>query len=80
MLFRSLMLKEEKTTPARDQQQHSLICGSPATVAEAIREIDQIGVGGLILVFRLGPMAYNVAAHSIELFMKQVAPEFRKKT
>ena len=74
-----LMLKEEKTTPARDQQQHSILCGSPDTVAEAIADIDKIGVGGLILVFRLGPMPYEVAAHSIELFMKKVAPEFQKK-
>jgi len=53
--------------------------GSPATVAEAIGEIDKIGVGGLILTFRIGPMPYEVAAHSIELFMRKVAPEFRRK-
>ena len=57
--------------------QHSLLCGSPATVAEAIAEIDAIGVGGLILVFRIGPMPIEVAEHSIRLFMKKVAPEFR---
>lgn len=75
-----LMLKEEKVTPARDQQQHSIVCGSPATVAEAIHDIDKIGVGGLILVFRLGPMPYEVAAHSIKLFMSKVAPQFQGKT
>ena len=53
------MLKHEPTTPARNQQQHSMLCGSPDTVAEAIAEIDSIGVGGLILVFRLGPMPYE---------------------
>jgi alkanesulfonate monooxygenase SsuD/methylene tetrahydromethanopterin reductase-like flavin-dependent oxidoreductase (luciferase family) len=75
-----LMLKEEKVTPARDQQQHSILCGSPATVAEAISDIDQIGVGGLILVFRLGPMPYDVAAHSIRLFMEKVAPQFKTQS
>ena len=75
-----LMLKEEKTTPARDQQQHSILCGSPATVAEAIADIDKIGVGGLILVFRLGPMPYEVAANSIKLFMSKVAPHFKNKS
>jgi alkanesulfonate monooxygenase SsuD/methylene tetrahydromethanopterin reductase-like flavin-dependent oxidoreductase (luciferase family) len=75
-----LMLKEEKVTPARDQQQHSILCGSPATVAEAISDIDQIGVGGLILVFRLGPMPYDVAAHSIRLFMDKVAPQFKTQS
>ncbi len=74
-----LMLKAEPVTPARNQQQHSILCGSPDTVAAAIAEIDKIGVGGLILVFRLGPMPYEVAANSIELFMKKVAPEFQRK-
>ena len=74
-----LRLKEEAQTPARNVRQHSLLCGSPDTVCEALKEIDQIGVGGLILVFRLGPMPYEVAANSIELFMKKVAPQFQKK-
>ena len=74
-----LMLKAEPVTPARNQQQHSILCGSPDTVAEAIAEIDKIGVGGLILVFRLGPMPIEVAEHSIKLFMQKVAPQFQRK-
>ncbi len=74
-----LLLKQETATPARDQQQHSILCGSPDTVAEAIADIDKIGVGGLILVFRLGPMPYEVAEHSIKLFMSKVAPQFQRK-
>jgi alkanesulfonate monooxygenase SsuD/methylene tetrahydromethanopterin reductase-like flavin-dependent oxidoreductase (luciferase family) len=74
-----LLLKQETGPIARNQVQHSLLCGSPATVCDAIAEIDRIGVGGLILVFRLGPMPYDVAANSIRLFMKKVAPEFRHK-
>ena len=50
-----------------------------AFLAEAIAEIDKIGVGGLILVFRLGPMPIEVAEHSIKLFMSKVAPQFQKK-
>jgi alkanesulfonate monooxygenase SsuD/methylene tetrahydromethanopterin reductase-like flavin-dependent oxidoreductase (luciferase family) len=74
-----LLLKAEGGAAARDQVQHSLLCGSPDTVSEAIAEIDRIGVGGLILVFRLGPMPYEVAAHSIRLFMNKVAPNFKQK-
>jgi len=74
-----LLLKEEAGTPSRDQVQHSLLCGSPDTVSEEIAKIDKIGVGGLILVFRLGPMPYEVAANSIKLFMNKVAPQFRTK-
>src|SRR5688572_21744740 len=73
-----LLLKQEAGPVARNQAQHSLLCGSPATVTQAIAEIDKIGVGGLILVFRLGPMPYEVAANSIRLFMSEVAPNFRK--
>ena len=72
-----LYLKKEAEPAARDQAQHSILCGSPATVTEAIAQIDQIGVGGLILVFRLGPMPHEVAANSIRLFMSKVAPHFR---
>ena len=55
----------------------SLICGSPATVAEKMAEIEKIGVGGVILQFRLGPMAAEVAGQSLRLFAEQVAPNFR---
>ena len=73
-----LLLKQEAGPAARNQLQHSLLCGSPATVTEAIAEVDKIGIGGLILVFRLGPMPHEVAAHSIRLFMSKVAPNFRR--
>ncbi len=71
-----LLLKQETGPVARNQAQHSLLCGSPDTVSAAIAEIDKIGVGGLILVFRLGPMPHEVAANSIRLFMSKVAPNF----
>jgi len=73
-----LLLKVDAEPAARNQMQHSILCGSPATVCEAIAEIDRIGVGGLILVFRLGPMPAEVAESSIRLFMQKVAPEFRR--
>jgi len=70
-------LRPETGPAARNEAEHALLCGSPATVAEAIAEIDQIGVGGLILVFRIGPMSYEATEQSIRLFMQKVAPEFR---
>jgi alkanesulfonate monooxygenase SsuD/methylene tetrahydromethanopterin reductase-like flavin-dependent oxidoreductase (luciferase family) len=72
-----VLLKPEITAAARSDPRHSLLCGSAATVAEAIAEIDGIGVGGLILVFRIGPMPAEVAERSIRLFMQKVAPAFR---
>ncbi len=59
---------------ARTMAEHALVCGSPATVAEALSELAGIGIGGLIMQFRLGPMPYEVAARSLTLFMRQVRP------
>jgi alkanesulfonate monooxygenase SsuD/methylene tetrahydromethanopterin reductase-like flavin-dependent oxidoreductase (luciferase family) len=56
--------------------EHSLIYGSPATVAEALAKVDAIGVGGVIMQFRLGPMNYDDVAQSLTLFMRNVAPAF----
>src|ERR1051325_2107160 len=36
-----LLLKEEAGPAARNQQQHSLLCGSPDTVSEEIAKIDR---------------------------------------
>jgi alkanesulfonate monooxygenase SsuD/methylene tetrahydromethanopterin reductase-like flavin-dependent oxidoreductase (luciferase family) len=73
-----LLLKHEAGPAARNQVEHSILCGSPATVAEEIAKIDSIGVGGLIMVFRMGPMPSEIAENSIRLFMKKVAPQFQK--
>ncbi len=64
---------------ARNVTEHSLICGSPATVAERLAKIDAIGVGGLILQFRVGPSPWEVTENNIRLFMEQVAPELETK-
>lgn len=68
-----------KPAAARNVTHHSLLCGSPATVAEQIAQIDEIGIGGLILQFRLGPSSYEIAENSIRLFMEKVAPEVGHK-
>ena len=73
-----LLLKQESGPAARNQAQHSIICGSAATVAEEIAKIDKIGIGGLLMVFRMGPMPSDLAENSIRLFMEKVAPEFRR--
>ena len=55
-----------------------LLRGSPTTVAEAIAGIARLGVGGVLASFRLGPMPHEVAAASLALFMREVAPHFRR--
>jgi alkanesulfonate monooxygenase SsuD/methylene tetrahydromethanopterin reductase-like flavin-dependent oxidoreductase (luciferase family) len=63
---------------ARASIEHGFIHGSPSRVAEAIAEIDKLGIGGIIATFRLGPMSHELAASSLRLFMQQVAPQFRE--
>ena len=72
------LLQEEKSGIARNDPKQGLIYGSPATVAERLSKIDAIGVGGIMMTFRLGPMAAETANSSIELFMSKVAREFEE--
>lgn len=71
-----IIMKREVVPPARVDADAALIAGSPATVAAKMAEIEATGVGGVICSFRLGPMAADVAAGSIRLFMQEVAPRF----
>ncbi len=82
-IYRETGQKLQTTTPgplapaARTVVEHALIYGSPATVAEALSRLAAIGIGGLILQFRLGPMPHEVAAQSLTLFMRKVQPELQ---
>ena len=72
------MVEESSARPAaRTRVDQAVLCGSPDTVAGMIAEIDDIGVGGLIMQFRLGPMPHAQAEQSLGLFMREVAPRFQ---
>ncbi len=45
-------------------------------MAEKLSKIDSCGIGGVMMTFKMGPMPFDLAAHSISLFMRQVAPHF----
>jgi alkanesulfonate monooxygenase SsuD/methylene tetrahydromethanopterin reductase-like flavin-dependent oxidoreductase (luciferase family) len=62
---------------ARDSVEHGLVYGSPETVCEKLEELQSIGIGGLIIHFRLGPMSWEATENSLRLFAEKVAPEFR---
>jgi alkanesulfonate monooxygenase SsuD/methylene tetrahydromethanopterin reductase-like flavin-dependent oxidoreductase (luciferase family) len=62
---------------ARTARGDGLIHGTPARVAEDVAALDRLGLGGIIGTFRLGPMPHDVAAESLSLFMREVAPQFR---
>ncbi|HEV2185584.1 MAG TPA: LLM class flavin-dependent oxidoreductase [Stellaceae bacterium] len=63
---------------ARTARGDGLIHGAPARVAEDVAALNRLGIGGIIGTFRLGPMPHEVAAHSLTLFLQQVAPHFRR--
>ena len=81
-IYRETGLRIEVATSdlpsARASVEHGFIHGSPGRVAEALAEIDKLGVGGIIATFRLGPMPHEAAANSLKLFMEHVAPQFRR--
>lgn len=64
---------------SRFELENALVFGSPATVCEKIEDFQKMGMGGLIIHFRVGPLSYEDNAESLRLFAEQVAPEFRAK-
>jgi alkanesulfonate monooxygenase SsuD/methylene tetrahydromethanopterin reductase-like flavin-dependent oxidoreductase (luciferase family) len=74
-----IAVPESDLPSARASVEHGFIHGSPGRVAEAIAELDELGIGGVIATFRLGPMPHEVATSSLNLFMQQVAPKFRAR-
>ena len=60
---------------ARDSVEHGLIHGSPEKVCQELQELQETGVGGIIIHFRLGPMSWDATENSLRLFGEQVAPE-----
>jgi alkanesulfonate monooxygenase SsuD/methylene tetrahydromethanopterin reductase-like flavin-dependent oxidoreductase (luciferase family) len=62
---------------ARTGRGDGVIYGSPARVAEDVAALDRLGIGGIIAVFRFGPLSHETATQSLSLFMREVAPQFR---
>src|SRR5215471_13141508 len=75
-----IAVPESDLPSARATVEHGFIHGSPARVAEAIAEIDTLGIGGVIASFRLGPMPHETAMSSLMLFMQKVVPQFRRQS
>jgi hypothetical protein len=63
---------------SRTARGDGLIYGPPARVVEDFAALDALGIGGVIGTFRLGPMPHEVAAESLSLFLREVAPQFRR--
>ena len=53
-----------------------LVYGSPETVAAVVAELDDIGVGGVMIQFRIGEMTWKQTEDSMRLFAESVMPSF----
>ena len=62
---------------ARNSLEHGVIVGSPETVSERLQAVNDSGVGGVIIHFRLGAMPDDLNSHSMKLFAEQVMPNFK---
>ena len=65
-------------SPDRGPGLEGFICGAPATVAENLAELADIGIAGALMQFRLGSVPYEMTAASLERFAQKVAPALRK--
>ena len=60
--------------------EHSLIYGSPDTVSERLASLEKLGMGGVILHFRVGTIPKEANDHSLKLFADRVMPNFNQKS
>jgi alkanesulfonate monooxygenase SsuD/methylene tetrahydromethanopterin reductase-like flavin-dependent oxidoreductase (luciferase family) len=65
-------------SPDRAPGLEGFVCGAPATVAETLAELADIGIAGALMQFRLGGVPYAMTAASLERFMREVAPRLRR--
>ena len=56
--------------------EEDLVYGSPETVSEIVAELDDIGVGGVMIQFRIGEMTWEQTENSMRLFADSVMPRF----
>ena len=61
----------------RFTSRHNIIYGSPSTVSKRISQLNDAGVGGLILHFRVGTLSQEHNEESLSLFSSEVIPTFR---
>jgi alkanesulfonate monooxygenase SsuD/methylene tetrahydromethanopterin reductase-like flavin-dependent oxidoreductase (luciferase family) len=54
-----------------------LVCGAPSTVRDQFVELSKLGIGGVALRMRVGPMPVEFSMNALRLFMKEVAPAMR---
>ena len=67
---------EWKQTPAGQRRTGSELIGSPATIRERLRELEAANVDQVILLNQAGKNTHEDICASLELFAREVMPEF----
>ncbi len=68
--------QEWKKTPAGRQRSDSELIGSPATIRQRLRELQAANVDQVILLNQAGKNTHEDICSSLELFAREVMPEF----
>ncbi len=71
--------QEWKKTEAGSQRSGSELIGSPATVRERLAELEQANVDQVILLNQAGRNSHKDICSSLELFAREVMPEFHDR-
>ncbi|TVS09432.1 MAG: LLM class flavin-dependent oxidoreductase, partial [Gammaproteobacteria bacterium] len=69
--------QEWKATPAGQRRSGSELIGSPATIRERLRELQAAHVDQVILLNQAGRNTHQDICDSLELFAREVMPEFQ---
>ena len=55
-----------------------VVCGSPATVRDQLKDLCQtLRVGNLMVLLHMGSMPHDLTLKNIQLFFREVAPALR---
>jgi hypothetical protein len=55
------------------------LVGNPARLRVQLREFEQVGIDHVILISQAGSIPHETLCESIELFGKEVLPEFKER-
>ena len=67
-----------KKTPEGQKRSGSELIGSPATIRERLHDLEKAGVDQVILLNQAGKNTHEDICSSLELFAKEVMPEFHE--
>jgi alkanesulfonate monooxygenase SsuD/methylene tetrahydromethanopterin reductase-like flavin-dependent oxidoreductase (luciferase family) len=71
---------DARVAKANTNMAPQILCGAPDGMMDEFRQLNETGIGGVIVRFRIGPMPADFAQRGLQLFMKDIAPALRERT